>query len=83
MKFIAHLKKASCVLATVVAAFAGLALPAAQIVSLDGEWRLDYFPQPDDGAVREVAAVPSARQPLVSTGQRNECCTGYWMAGAK
>ncbi len=55
----------------------------AAALSLDGEWRPDYFPQPDDGAVREVAAVPSARQPLVSTGQRNECCTGYWMAGAK
>ena len=67
MKFIAHLKKASRVLATVVAAFAGLALPAAQIVSLDGEWRLDYFPQPDDGAVREVAAVPSNAKTVKAT----------------
>ena len=27
---------------------------AATTFSLDGEWRLDYFPQPDDGAVRDV-----------------------------
>jgi len=27
---------------------------AAKAVSLDGEWRLDYFPQPDDGAVRTL-----------------------------
>lgn len=25
---------------------------AATSMSFDGEWRLDYFPQPDDGAVR-------------------------------
>ena len=32
---------------------------AASTLSLDGEWRLDYFPQPDDGAVRELPlAVP-------------------------
>ena len=31
----------------------------AAVLSLDGEWRLDYFPRPDDGAVREVAAVPT------------------------
>ena len=32
---------------------------AASSVSLDGEWRLDYFPQPDDGAVRSLPlAVP-------------------------
>ncbi len=37
-------------------------------LSLDGEWRLDYFPQPDDGAVRtlpipagiDVRSVPAA-----------------------
>ena len=23
-------------------------------LSLNGEWRLDYFPQPDDGAVRAL-----------------------------
>ena len=27
---------------------------AAFSLSLDGEWRLDYFPQPDDGAVRAL-----------------------------
>ena len=27
---------------------------AATSVSLNGEWRLDYFPQPDDGALREL-----------------------------
>ena len=27
---------------------------AAVKVSLDGEWRLDYFPQPDDGPIREL-----------------------------
>ena len=27
---------------------------AATSVSLNGEWRLDYFPQPDDGPAREL-----------------------------
>ena len=42
-------------------------LHATQTVSLDGEWRLDYFPQPDDGAVREVAAVPSNAKTVKAT----------------
>ena len=40
---------------------------AASSVSLDGEWRLDYFPQPDAGAVREVAAVPSDANTVKAT----------------
>ena len=36
-----------------LAAFGGKALCAGS-VSLDGEWRLDYFPQPLSGAVREL-----------------------------
>ncbi len=40
---------------------------AATSMSLDGEWRLDYFPQPDDGAVREVAAVPSNAKTVKAT----------------
>ena len=39
--------------AGLAAAFA-VALQGASTVSLDGEWRLDYFPQPDAGAVRMV-----------------------------
>ncbi|MBQ3097463.1 MAG: glycoside hydrolase family 2, partial [Kiritimatiellae bacterium] len=31
-----------------------LELQASMSVSLNGEWRLDYFPQPDDGPVREL-----------------------------
>ena len=37
-----------------LAVFGAFVLQAAQAVSLDGEWRLDYFPQPDDGAVRSL-----------------------------
>ena len=53
---------------------------AASTLSLDGEWRLDYFPQPDDGAVRELplsvpfktvkAAVPgNCELDLVNAGE--------------
>ena len=34
--------------------FSALAALSAAAMSLDGEWRLDYFPQPDDGAVRTL-----------------------------
>ena len=38
---------------------AAMAVQAATRVSLEGEWRLDYFPQPDDGPVRELpVSVP-------------------------
>ena len=40
--------------AFVLAVFGALALQAAQTVSLDGEWQLAYFPQPDGGAVRTL-----------------------------
>ena len=39
----------------------------AAALSLDGEWRLDYFPQPDDGAVRAVAAVPADAKSVKAT----------------
>ena len=39
----------------------------AAVLSLDGEWRLDYFPQPDDGAVREVAIVPADAKSVKAT----------------
>ena len=39
----------------------------AAALSLNGEWRLDYFPQPDDGAVREVAAVPTDAKTVKAT----------------
>ena len=53
---------------------------AASTLSLDGEWRLDYFPQPDDGAVRQLplsvpfktvkAAVPgNCELDLVNAGE--------------
>ncbi|MGN0847235.1 MAG: glycoside hydrolase family 2 protein [Kiritimatiellia bacterium] len=42
----------ACALALVAACAAGVF--GATRVSLDGSWRLDYFPQPDDGAVRSV-----------------------------
>ena len=46
-----------CMFLSVAAAL--FAANAASTLSLDGEWRLDYFPQPDDGAVRELPlAVP-------------------------
>ena len=48
-------KMAAWVLA--LTAFVG-SLSASTTVSLNGTWRLDYFPQPDDGAVRDVASVP-------------------------
>ena len=36
-----------------------LTLLLAAVLSLNGEWKLDYFPQPDDGAVRTLPlAVP-------------------------
>ena len=36
-----------------------MAVQAATRVSLEGEWRLDYFLQPDDGPVRELpVSVP-------------------------
>ena len=42
-----------------LAAALAVVLQGASTVSLDGEWRLDYFPQPDVGAVRAVPlAVP-------------------------
>ena len=39
---------------TAVTAMLALCASAAARVSLDGEWKLDYFPQPDAGAVRTV-----------------------------
>ena len=39
----------------------------AAALSLNGEWRLDYFPQPDDGAVREVASVPTDAKTVKAT----------------
>ena len=36
----------------------------ASVLSLNGEWKLEYFPQPDDGAVRTLplaAGVPSVK----------------------
>jgi len=56
------MKTTSALLAAAFAAF------SANALSLDGEWRLDYFPQPDDGAVRslpipaglDVRSVPAA-----------------------
>jgi len=39
----------------------------AAALSLNGEWRLDYFPQPDDGAVREVATVPTDAKTVKAT----------------
>ena len=39
----------------------------AAVLSLNGEWRLDYFPQPDDRAVRDVAAVPSDAKSVKAT----------------
>ena len=42
-----------------IAVACALGAHAASVVSLDGEWRLDYFPQPNDGAVRALPlAVP-------------------------
>ena len=41
-------------LATGLAVAVAAVLQGASTVSLDGEWRLDYFPQPDAGAVRAV-----------------------------
>ena len=33
----------------------------AAVLSLNGEWRLDYWPQPDDGAVRVATAPADAK----------------------
>ena len=42
-----------------LAAAVAVALQGASTICLNGEWRLDYFPQPDAGAVRAVPlAVP-------------------------
>ena len=41
-------------LVTGLAAVVAVALQGASTVCLDGEWRLDYFPQPDHGAVRTL-----------------------------
>ena len=46
-------------LMTGLAAAVAVALQGASTVCLNGEWRLDYFPQPDAGAVRALPlAVP-------------------------
>lgn len=37
-----------------ILSLASMCAQAAVKVSLDGEWRLDYFPQPDDGPIREL-----------------------------
>jgi beta-mannosidase len=37
-----------------IISLAAMCAQAAVKVSLDGEWRLDYFPQPDDGPIREL-----------------------------
>ena len=50
--------KTICCAAGLVSAFAAV---AASTVPLDGEWRLDYFPQPDAGAVRELPLAVSCR----------------------
>ncbi len=39
----------------------------AAALLLNGEWKLDYFPQPDEGAVRTLAAVPSAAKSVKAT----------------
>jgi beta-mannosidase len=43
-----------------ILSLAAMGAQAAVKVSLDGEWRLDYFPQPDDGPIRELPlSVPA------------------------
>jgi beta-mannosidase len=42
------------VFALVASAALAFEVQAAMSVPLNGEWRLDYFPQPDDGALREL-----------------------------
>ncbi len=44
-----------------------LTTPAAPTVELNGEWRLDCFPQPDAGAVRTLAEVPAGAQSVTAT----------------
>ena len=53
-------------LLAVVACEISFGAMAALSVPLDGEWTLDYFPQPDDGAVRTLPLqVPFAGQGLI------------------
>ena len=49
-------------------AFAAVASFAAEAdVSLNGKWRLDYFPQPDAGAVRTPKDVPADAKTVEAT----------------
>jgi hypothetical protein len=50
-----------------IAAFEAVSACAANSVSLDGEWKLDYWPQPYDGAVRAVASVPADAKSVKAT----------------
>ena len=42
-------------------------LVLAAVLSLNGEWKLDYFPQPDDGAVRTLSSVPANAKSVKAT----------------
>ena len=44
-----------------------LMLMLAAALSLNGEWKLDYFPQPDFGEVRELKDVPPDARSLAAT----------------
>ena len=57
----------------------GMCLAAAADVSLNGEWTLDYFPQPDSGAVRTLPlAVPHKTVKATVPGN---CEMDLWRAG--
>ena len=57
---------------SLVAACAAGAFGAAT-VSLDGEWRLDYFPQPDAGAVRSLPLPADLGQKSVKATVPGNC----------
>lgn len=57
-----------CVLSCVtVLSAAGAVGRCGSAVSLNGEWRLCYFPQPDGGAVRNVSNVPVNAKAVAAT----------------
>ena len=56
-----------------VSVFVTIAALAAEVVSLDGEWDLCFFPQPDDGAVRTLP-LPDGLKPETCRAEVPGCC---------
>jgi len=65
-----HMTKLGKMMAVAFLAAGGVS--GAQI-SLDGVWRLDYFPQPDDGAVRALPLPPAVAAKTVKATVPGNC----------